>query len=52
MHFNIELRGSGWFAKLDWKTSFFLLIILIISSAFAGYAIHEHALKRKLMRRS
>jgi hypothetical protein len=51
VHFNIELHGSGWFAKLDWKTAFFLLVILIISSAFAGYAVHEHALKKKLLDR-
>lgn len=52
VHFNIELHGSGWFAKLDWQTAFFLLVILIISSAFAGYAVHEHMLKRKLMGRT
>lgn len=52
VHFNIELRGSGWFAKLDWTTVLLSLIILILGSTFAGYAIHEHMLKRGLARRS
>ena len=50
IHFNIELRSSGWLSGLDWKTMILILIILVISSAFAGYVIHEHALKRKLMK--
>lgn len=52
VHFNIELKNSMGIPWLDWKTAFFILVIMIISSAFAGYALHEHALKRKLMRRS
>lgn len=50
VHFNIELQGSGWLAKLDWTITTLVLIILIIVSLFAGYAVHEHALKKKLMR--
>jgi len=52
VHFNIELQGSGYFAKLDLMTVILILIILIIVSSFIGYAIHEHALKRKLLHRS
>ena len=52
VHFNIELQGSGWLAKLDWTTTILVLIMLIIISLFAGYAAHEHALKKKLMRRA
>lgn len=51
VHFNIELRGSGWFAKLDWKTTILIFIILILASSFAGYAVHEHMLKKKLLHR-
>ena len=52
VHFNIELQGSGWLAKLDWKIASLLLVILLIISVFAGYAIHEHVFKKKLMDRS
>ncbi len=50
VHFNIELQGSGWFAKLSWTTVFLSLIILILGSIFSGYVVHEHALKKKLMK--
>lgn len=49
VHFNIELQGSGWLAKLDRTVMILMLIILIIISAFIGYAIHEHLLKKKLL---
>ena len=52
VHFNIELQGSGWLAKLDWTTRILVLIILIVVSLFAGYAIHEHTLKKKSLRRA
>ena len=50
IHFNIELRSSGWLAGLDWKTTSLILLILVLGSAFAGYALHEHALKKELFK--
>lgn len=51
VHFNIQMTSvGGWLANMDWETAFFVLLILVICSTFAGYAIHEHALKRELRR--
>ena len=49
IHFNIELQGLGWLSSLNASSVLLILLILLISSAFAGYAVHEHALKRRLI---